>query len=93
MIAGILDSIKLERAKYCRELEYVREMANEDEIADRMDAAESQYIKETADDYEEAFETAEEIPTDDSDAESEELQRIMESAEDLTFDQMIGVVK
>ena len=75
MLTGILESVKRDRAKSARNIEYLREMAREDVVDDRTEVAESQYVKETIEDYKEAA----------------EIQRIMEATDDITFDEMIGI--
>ena len=54
MIENAVDKIRRKRATFLHEVAFVREMANEDIIADRVDKAESQYIKESLSDLMEA---------------------------------------
>lgn len=93
MLNDILDNIKLERAKTARELEYLTEMAINDEIDDLTEKAESDimgYI-ETSDELLEAKADLDKLSDNEDESSKEEIQRIMEATEDLTFDQMIGV--
>ena len=91
MLTGILESVKRDRAKSARNIEYLREMAREDVVDDRTEVAESQYVKETIEDYKEAAEMINQLPSDDSKEEAAEIQRIMEATDDITFDEMIGI--
>ena len=69
----------------------LREMAREDVVDDRTEVAESQYVKETIEDYKEAAEIIDQLSSDDSKEEAAEIQRIMEATDDITFDEMIGI--
>lgn len=91
MLTGILESVKRDRAKSARNIEYLREMAREDVVDDRTEVAERQYVKETIEDYNEAAEMIDQLPSDDSKEEAAEIQRIMEATDDITFDEMIGI--
>ena len=91
MLTGILESDKRDRAKSARNIEYLREMAREDVVDDRTEVAESQYVKETIEDYNEAAEMIDQLSSDDSKEEAAEIQRIMEATDDITFDEMIGI--
>lgn len=91
MLTGILESVKRDRAKSARNIEYLREMAREDVVDDRTEVAESQYVKETIEDYNEAAEIIDQLSSDDSKEEAAEIQRIMEATDDITFDEMIGI--
>ena len=66
-------------------------MAREDVVDDRTEVAESQYVKETIEDYNEAAEMIDQLSSDDSKEEAAEIQRIMEATDDITFDEMIGI--
>ena len=91
MLTGILESVKRDRAKSARNIEYLREMAREDVVDDRTEVAESQYVKETIEDYNEAVEMIDQLSSDDSKEEAAEIQRILEATDDITFDEMIGI--
>ena len=91
MLTGILESVKRDRAKSARNIEYLREMAREDVVDDRTEVAESQYVKETIEDYNEAAEMIDQLSSDDSKEEAAEIQRSMEATDDITFDEMIGI--
>ena len=67
-------------------------MGKEDGIADRGDKAESQYVKETAEDLKEAKRMVLEMPADETQDEKE-ITSSCESTEDMTFDEMIGITE
>lgn len=91
MLNGVIDSIIKERATFIHEVEFIREMAKEDVIADRVEKAESQYVRETAEDLKEAKQMVLDMPADESQDEKE-IAKICESTEDMTFDEMIGII-
>ena len=93
MITGILGDIKKDRAKFVRELAYIRENAEEDYLADRVEKAERAFggKADTFENYAEAATIIETMSDDESAEDASELQKILESVEDLTFDEMIGI--
>lgn len=91
MLTGVIDNIRRERATFLHEVEFIREMANEDVIADRVERAESQYVRETTEDLEEAKQMVLEMPADELQDEKE-ITKICESTEDMSFDEMIGII-
>lgn len=88
MLTGILDSIRRERAEFIHELSFIKEMANEDIIADRVDVAESQYVRETLDDVKLANQMVSEMTVDDKEDEAE-INYLLEATGDVTFDEMV----
>ena len=90
MLTGTLNKIRKERAALIRDIEYIREMAYEDAIDDRLFDLELMNIKESGNIYAEAAETIKQIPTDDSFCE-EEIERILNSDHNLSFDEMLGI--
>lgn len=92
MLTGLLNSIRHDRATFIHEVAHIREIASEDDIADRVGVAESQYVKEDIDDLREAKQLYQEMTIDDS-RDEKEIQKILESTTDLTFDQMIGITE
>jgi hypothetical protein len=90
MIENAVDKIRRERATFLHEIAFLREMANEDVIADRVDVAESQYVKESLNDLKDALAIVKEMPDDDND-DQREINTILEATEDLTFDEMLGL--
>lgn len=93
MLNNILDNIKLERAKFSRDVEYLTEGYLEDELDDICEAAEEQILGtiETSDMLLEAAEDLEKLSADDDEFSNGEITRIMEATQDMTFDEMIGV--
>ena len=90
MLTGTLNKIREERATLIRDIEYIREMASEDAIDDRFFDLEMMNLKESGNIYAEAAETVKQIPTDDS-FQKEEIDRILNSDHNLSFDEMLGI--
>ncbi len=93
------DSIVLERAKFVRDVEYIREGVKDDAMQDYIDSvyefAEGKIytgadIDEEIMEAEEIDEVIDNIPVDDAD-EAKELQRIVSSDEDIDIDTMLGL--
>ena len=74
MITDILSSIQRDRANYVRNLAYLKEMAMDDEIADRMDKVEHKFERATADDYESAMDVIREMADDYPDEDEAEIR-------------------
>ncbi len=93
MLNSILDNIKLERAKFARDVEYLTEMSIEDEVDDILEAAEEEVLGtlETSDMLLEAAAELDKISDEDTEFSNGEIQRIMEATEDMTFDEMIDL--
>ena len=91
MLTGTLNKIREERAARIRDVEYIREMAADDAVDDRLFDIECKTIKESGNIFAESVETVEKISTDDS-FRQEEISRILNADHDLTFDEMIGIV-
>ena len=89
MITNILSSIQRDRANYARNLAYLREMSMDDEIDDRLDKVCNKFERATAEDYEKALETINEMANEYPEEDEAELKRLMESTEDMTFEEMI----
>lgn len=90
MLTGTLNKIREEKASKIRDVEYIREMVQEDAIDDRLFDLEMKNVKESGNIYTESAETVAQIPTDDS-FRQEEVDRILNSDHNLSFDEMIGV--
>ena len=90
MLTGTLNKIREERAALIRDVEYIREMAAEDAIDDRLFDLELLNLNESGNIYAEAAETVEQIPTDDS-FRQEEINRILNADHNLSFDEMLGI--
>ena len=94
MITSILSGLKKDRAKFVRELAYIREDAEENLYMERVEKAERAKGKVKVDDFESFVEAAtilETMPDDYNEEDDAELTRILESTDDLTFDEMIGI--
>jgi hypothetical protein len=90
MLVGTLNKIREERAALIRDVEYIREMALEDAVDDRLFDLEMRTVKESGNIYAESAKTIEQIPVDDS-FRNEEIARILNSDRNLTFDEMLGI--
>ena len=92
MLTNTIDSIREEKAKFARDIEYLKETAMDDIIDSRVEAAESQYVRETIEELEEAVSMVDRLPADtDMVTESAEVNRILNAETDLTFNEMIGI--
>lgn len=92
MLTNPIESIKLENAKFARDVEYIKETSLDDEIDDRIEVAESQYVGETIEEMEEAAAMVNKMPATESLVEeSAEIDRIMNATENLTFEEMVGL--
>ena len=92
MLTNTIDSIREEKAKFARDIEYLKETAMDDIIDSRVEAAESQYVRETIEELEEAVSMVDRLPADtDMVAESAEVNRILNAETDLTFNEMVGI--
>lgn len=92
MMSNVMDDIRMERAAFARDVEYVKEIANDDVIDDRLQVAESQYFKETVEEMEDAAQWVRRLDVSDMDKrDAAEVSRILEATEDLSFDEMIGI--
>lgn len=93
MFKSIKDSIRRENAIFARDLEYVKESISEDMIDDRLEVAETKFMGyESSDEIEEALSMVNKL-TDEENVveESAEIERILSSDDDITFDEMIGI--
>jgi hypothetical protein len=92
MLANVLDNLKRERAEFARNVEYLRETANDDLLDDRMDVAESLFVKESYDELVEAANMVNEMSDEEEvEMESAEIDKIMNSTENISFNEMIGI--
>ena len=90
MLTGTLNKIRKEKAARIRDVEYIREMAQDDAIDDRLFDIELRTLKETGNIYAESAETIKQIPTDES-FRDEEINRILNADHNLSFDEMLGI--
>lgn len=94
MLATLVDNLRRTKAEFARDTEYLKESVLEEEVDDCMEIAESLYFSETAEEVKEAAEWADRIKVDtaeDLKNDEEEIERILESTEDITFDEMINL--
>ena len=91
MFKTTIDNLKLSRAIQARNIEYLKESVLENKIDEATEAGESLFFKESVDDLLEAKQYDSLISDDESVTESVELEKIMQSDHDLSFDEMIGV--
>lgn len=92
MITKTFDDIRKERAKFARNVEYIRETANDDVIDERVEKAHSQYVRETIQELEEAAGMVNRLETDDEAmVESVEIQRLLDAEENISFNEMVGI--
>ena len=92
MLTGTLNKIREERAQRIRDVEYIREMAQEDAIDDRLLDLELRTVAESGNIYSESAETAAQISTDTQFIQ-EEVQRILDADHNLSFDEMLGITE
>ena len=92
MFNNVIDSIRMERAKFARETEYIKETAADDIIDDRVEVAEQQYTRETMSELTEAADMLKNMPAEeDPVTEATELDCILNADNNITFDEMIGL--
>lgn len=95
MITNIIDEMIEERAAFAHEVEYLKESAFEDAIDERMEVVESEVCSESVsiDDLNEGKEIFESIDiSDDDELNSKEIDRILNSNGDISFEEMVGLV-
>lgn len=92
MLMPVLKSISEERANIARDIEYMREMSNDAYMSNRILEVEAALkpMMESVEE-EEAAEIMNNLVCESDETKDEEIKRILESKEDLTFDQMIGI--
>ena len=92
MLNGISDSIKRKNAEFIRDVEYIKEMAYEDALDDRLncctDDTPNLSMSSISNDVK-FIDNLEETP-EESEA---EVQRIINTDRNLTFNDMIGLTK
>lgn len=92
MLASIIDDMRTENAKFARDVEYLKETAADDVLDERVEMAESQYIRDDIDDMQEAAILVDKLDTGDEPVtEAAEVQKILSAEENLTFEEMAGI--
>lgn len=92
MMTKTYDDIRKAKAIFAREVEYIKETAADDIIDERVERANSQFVKESIDELEEAVTMVERLDIEDEIAvESVEVQRLLDAEENITFNEMAGI--
>jgi len=92
MIATGIEEVRMNNAKFARDVEYIRETELDDRIDMLTEQAESLFVGEDISELKEASEMVDKLTTDDEEmCESAELDRILSAKESITFNEMIGL--
>ena len=92
MLTNSIDSIREEKARFARDVEYIKETFLDDILDQRVEVAESLYVRETMDELEEAADMITKLSSeDDIIAESAEVNRILNADGDISFNEMVGI--
>lgn len=92
MLINTFDYIRAQKAKFVRDVEYLKETAIDDVIDERVEKAESQYVRESIEELEEAVDMVNRLEIDDEIAtESVEVKRILDAEDNITFNEMVGI--
>ena len=92
MLTNPIESIRIENAKFARNIEYIKETALDDQIDERVEAAESEYYPESIEEMEEAAAMVNRLPEDEDPVEeSAEIDRILNATENITFEEMANI--
>lgn len=92
MLTNSIDAIREEKARFARDVEYIKETYLDDVLDQRVEVAESLYVRETMDELEEAADMISKLSSeDDIVAESVEVNRILNADGDISFNEMVGI--
>ena len=92
MLTSTSDFIREQKARFARDVEYIRETALDDVIDERTEVALSKYETETVDELKEAAYMVNRLEIgDEVMSESTEIQRILDAKENITFEEMVGI--
>mgnify|MGYP004647044183 CR=1 FL=1 len=92
MLTTAMDSIRESNAKFARDVEYVKETANDDIIDARVEMAEAHFNNETISELEEAAAMVDRLSSEENVVEEKaEIDRILNADENLTFEEMVGI--
>ena len=92
MLTNPIESIRIENAKFARNVKYIKETALDDQIDERVEAAESDYAPESIEELEEAAAMVNRLPDIvDPIEESAEIDRILSATENITFEEMANI--
>ena len=90
MLTKLSDSIKRKNAEFIRDVEYIKELAYEDMLDERMESFMEDVSELSMGEIRNDLDSLNEI-TDDPEQDETEVQRIMSADRDMTFNDMIGV--
>ena len=89
MISNVIDDIQRDRATFTRDAEYLKETAYDDIIDERLEVAESQYIRESVEELQEAADLLDQLSADvDTVNDIREVENIMNATGTITFEEM-----
>lgn len=92
MLNNALENIRMEKAIFARDVEYVKEIALDDIIDTCTESAESMFERETMDELVEAAAMVDRLPSEeDITEEAVEISRILDAEDDISFEEMIGI--
>lgn len=92
MLTSTYDSIREQKAKFVRDVEYLKETSLDDMIDERVETAQSQFVRETIEELEEAASMVNRLSIDDEIAiESAEVQRLLDTETNISFNEMVGI--
>ena len=92
MLTNPIESIRIENAKFARNVKYIKETALDDQIDERVEAAEADYAPESIEEVEEAAAMVNRLPDIvDPIEESAEIDRILSATENITFEEMANI--
>lgn len=90
MLTKLSDSIKRKNAEFIRDVEYIKETAYEDMLDERMESFMEDVSELSMGEIRNDLDSLNEL-TDEPEQDEAEVQRIMNSDRDLSFNDMIGV--
>lgn len=92
MLNGIVNNIKHDRAIFAHEIAYLRDIHDDDVLSERMEKADPKYRRESVSDLIDAKAMIEEMTVESAQEDFDnEIDRLMESTEDMTFEEMLGI--
>ncbi len=90
-VTNMMDALRTENAEFARDVEYLKQIAIDDDIDQRTEAVEAD-ITESSADLIDAAKFINSLDISDIDAmESAEVGRILNSDDDLSFNEMTGL--
>lgn len=90
MLTKLSDSIKRKNAEFIRDVEYIKELAYEDMLDERMESFMEDVSELSMGEIRNDLDSLNEL-TDEPEQDEAEVQRIMNADRDLSFNDMIGV--